>query len=88
MSDFGRLATIVDIPKPLSLLEHWGKNTTIYFIFTQQSRAKLDALRVLIERGQVKPLIDSVMPLYEVASAHERVERGGVRGKVVLDPHA
>jgi NADPH:quinone reductase-like Zn-dependent oxidoreductase len=88
MSDFGRLATIVDIPQSLSLLEHWGKNTTIYFIFTQQSRAKLDALRLLIEEGQVKPLVDSVMPINEVATAHERVERGGVRGKVVLDPQA
>jgi NADPH2:quinone reductase len=88
MSEFSRLATIVDIPQPQSLLEHWGKNTTIYFIFTQQNRGKLDALRVLIERGQVKPLIDSVMPLSEVAMAHERVERGGVRGKVVLDPKA
>jgi NADPH2:quinone reductase len=88
MSEFGRLATIVDIEQPQSLLQHWGKNTTLYFIFTQQNRAKLDALRVLIERGQVKPLIDSVMPLGEVAKAHERVERGGVRGKVVLDPNA
>jgi NADPH2:quinone reductase len=88
MSEFGRLATIVDISQPQSLLEHWGKNTTIYFIFTQQNRGKLDALRMLIERGQVKPLIDAVMPLSEVATAHERVERGGVRGKVVLDPHA
>lgn len=82
--EFGRLATIVDISQPQSLLAHWEKNTTIHFIFMQQNRAKLDAVRLLIERGQVKPLIDSVMPLSEVAKAHERVERGGVRGKVVL----
>lgn len=88
MSEFGRLATIVDIPQPQPLLAHWGKNTTIYFIFTQQNRAKLDGLRTLIERGEVKPLVDSVIPLSEVAKAHERVERGGVRGKVVLDPNA
>jgi NADPH:quinone reductase-like Zn-dependent oxidoreductase len=88
MSEFGRLATIVDIPKPQTLLEHWGRNTTVHFIFTQQNRAKLDALRVLIERGQVKALVDSVMPLGEVAEAHERVEQGGVRGKVVLDTNA
>jgi NADPH:quinone reductase-like Zn-dependent oxidoreductase len=88
MSEFGRLTTIVDIAQPQLLLAHWEKNTTIHFIFTQQNRAKLDALRLLIERGQVKPLIDSVMPLSEVAKAHERVERGGVRGKVVLDSNA
>lgn len=88
MSEFGRLATIVDIPKPQSLLEHWVRNTTIHFILTQQNRAKLDALRELIERGQVTPLVDSIMPLGEVAKAHERVEQGGVRGKVVLDTNA
>jgi NADPH:quinone reductase-like Zn-dependent oxidoreductase len=88
MTEFGRLATIVDIPKPQSLLEHWGKSTTIHFVFTRQNRAKLDALRALIERGQIKPLVDSIIPLGEVAKAHERVEQGGVRGKVVLDTNA
>lgn len=88
LSEFGRLATIVDIPKPQTLLEHWGRNTTIHFVFTQQNRAKLDALRDLIERGQIKALVDSIMPLGEVAKAHERVEQGGVRGKVVLDTNA
>ncbi|KAA5540003.1 zinc-dependent alcohol dehydrogenase family protein [Roseiconus nitratireducens] len=85
MSESGRLATIVDIPKPQSLLEHWGKNTTIHFVFTQQNRAKLDALRALIERGQIRPLVDSIIPIGQVAKAHARVEQGGVRGKVVLD---
>jgi NADPH:quinone reductase-like Zn-dependent oxidoreductase len=88
MKEFGRLATIVDTPQPQSLLEHWGKNATIHFVFTQQNRAKLNALRVLIEREQIKPLIDSIMPLGAVGKAHERVERGGVRGKVVLNASA
>lgn len=88
MSKFGRLATIVDISKPQSLLEHWERNTTVHFIFSQQNRAKLDAFRELVERGQIKPLIDSIVPLGDVAKAHERVEQGGVRGKVVLDTNA
>ena len=88
LSEFGRLATIVDIAQPQSLLAHWDKNTTVHFIFNRQTRAKLDAVRRLIERGQVKPVIDSVIPLSEAAKAHERVERGGVRGKVVLDLRA
>jgi NADPH:quinone reductase len=88
LCEFGRLATIVDVSQPQSLLAHWGKNTAVHFIFTRQTRAKLDVLRLLVERGQVKPLIDSVMPLSKVAQAHKRVERGGVRGKVVLDSNA
>lgn len=42
----------------------------------------------LVEREQGKPLIDSIIPLDNVAKAHERVEQGGVRGKVVLDTNA
>jgi NADPH:quinone reductase len=86
LKEFGRLATIVDIPRPQSLLEHWGKNSTIYFIFTQQNRVKLDHLRRLIERERIRPVVDSQMPLSEVARAHERIEERGVRGKIVLDP--
>ena len=85
LKESGRLATIVDIPRPQSLLDHWGKNSTIHLIFTQQNRAKLDQLRSLMERGRIRPVIDSQMLLTEVASAHERIEQGGVRGKVVLD---
>jgi len=88
LSEFGRLATIVDIPQPQSLLAHWDKNTTVHFIFNRPTRAKLDAVRLFVERGQVRPLIDSVLPFNETAQAHERVERGGVRGKVVLDFNA
>jgi len=48
-------------------------------MFLQRARYKLDALRTLIERGQLKPVIDSVVPLSDVAKAHQRLEKGGVR---------
>jgi NADPH2:quinone reductase len=60
------------------------KNITLHFLSLQRARYKMDALRVLIERGQLKPVIDSVMPLTEVAAAHRRLENGGTRGKIVL----
>ncbi|MDP8973333.1 MAG: zinc-binding dehydrogenase [Actinomycetota bacterium] len=40
--------------------------------------------RHLVERGQVKPLVDEVLPLNRVGEAHERLESGHGRGKVVL----
>jgi NADPH2:quinone reductase len=49
-----------------------------------RARYKLNALRQLIERGQLKPVIDSIMPLEKVSEAHRRLEAGGVRGKLVL----
>jgi NADPH:quinone reductase-like Zn-dependent oxidoreductase len=39
-----------------------------------------------IERERIRPVVDSQMPLSEVARAHERIEERGVRGKIVLDP--
>jgi NADPH2:quinone reductase len=53
-------------------------------LFPERARYRLDALRNLIERGQIKPHIDSVLPLKDVAKGHEKLERGGVRGKIVL----
>jgi NADPH2:quinone reductase len=38
----------------------------------------------LIERGLVKPLVEDVLPLDEVGWAHERLESGHGRGKIVL----
>jgi NADPH2:quinone reductase len=38
----------------------------------------------LIERGQMRPLVDEVLPLNQVAKAHERLESGHGRGKIVL----
>ncbi len=60
------------------------KNIDIYPTWLQRDRFKLDALRVLVERGQLRPVIDTVMDLDQVAEAHRRLEVGGVKGKIVL----
>lgn len=82
---FGRLVSIVDIATAQSLLEAWSRNLTIHFVFTPQYRAKLDALAKLIERTQLRPVIDSTLSWDQVVQAHQRLERGGTRGKIVLD---
>ena len=81
---YGRLVSIVDVATPQSLLAAWDKNLTVHFVFTSQESHKLNLLRQLIERQQLFPIIDSVMPLSEVAKAHQRLEQGSARGKVVL----
>jgi putative PIG3 family NAD(P)H quinone oxidoreductase len=40
----------------------------------------------LYESGAIKPVIDSVLPLAEVAQAHARIESSGNIGKIVLVP--
>jgi len=42
-----------------------------------------DALRLLF-RGQVRPVIDSVLPMKDAAEAHRRLENRTVFGKIVL----
>jgi NADPH:quinone reductase-like Zn-dependent oxidoreductase len=59
-------------------------NITIYPTFLQRTAYKLEALRVLVERGLLEPVIDRVMPLSAVAEAHRDLESGGVAGKIVL----
>ena len=81
---YGRLVSIVDLATPQSLLAAWSKNLTVHFVFTSQESNKLNLLRRLIERKQLLPIIDSVMPLDRVAQAHQRLENGSTRGKVVL----
>lgn len=81
---FGKLVTIVDTATPQNLIKTWGKNLTIHFVFSPQYRGKLDALRNLIERDQLRPVIDSVLPWSDIVKAHQRLEKGGMRGKIVL----
>ena len=89
------LACSIDVIKPygraVSCVNSTGdlraansRNLTVYFGFMERARYKLDAIRVLVERHQLNPVIDSVLPLSEVAAGHRRLEAGGVRGKIVL----
>ena len=79
---FGRLAGIVSLQGDLT--PAYRLNQTIYGVFLTRERRRLDEMTGLIERGQVRPLVDEVLPLNEVAKAHERLESGHGGGKVVL----
>ena len=39
----------------------------------------------LLERGIVRPVIDRVMPLREIAAAHAHLESNATFGKVVIE---
>jgi NADPH2:quinone reductase len=79
---FGRLATILGAQGDLTAL--YQKNQTLYGVFLTRERARLEELGALIDRGQVRPLVAEVLPLEEVGKAHERLDSGHGRGKVVL----
>ena len=53
---------------------------------TMGSRSELHAILRLVEAGRLRPVVDSVLPLAEVAEGHRRLEAREVFGKVVLRP--
>ena len=48
------------------------------------SRAHLDRLAELVDRGALRPVIAESFPLERTADAHRLSETGHVRGKVVI----
>lgn len=79
---YGKLATIVHIEGDVSPLTF--RNQTLYGGFMERTSHKIQTLAVLAERKQVRPVIDSVFPLERVAEAHRKIERGGMKGKIVV----
>jgi len=79
---FGVMVGIVS--SSVDLRAAYRKNVTLHTMFLQRDRQQLDVLRTLLERGEIRPVIDSVMDLEEVAEAHRRLEAGGVQGKIAL----
>lgn len=79
---FGRIACI--LPPAGDLARIHTSNLTLYGIFLTRERARLAEMRPLFERGLVHPVIDAVLPLEEVGKAHERLDTGHGRGKIVL----
>ncbi len=79
---FGRLATILGPQGDLTPL--YMNNQALYGVFLTRERERLEEMSLLIERGQIRPIVDEVLDLYEVGKAHERLDSGHGRGKVIL----
>ena len=50
-----------------------------------EERDKLDQLRRLVEKGKLAIRIAGVYPKEQAAEAHRRLEKGGLRGRLVLE---
>jgi NADPH2:quinone reductase len=78
----GRLATILGFSGDMSAF--YPRNLTLHGIFLIRERRRLEELTSLIERTHLRPLVDAVLPLSQVAKAHARLDSGHGRGKWVL----
>jgi NADPH:quinone reductase-like Zn-dependent oxidoreductase len=59
-----------------------GKRAT--GLLVEPDAAGLESLATLAERGRLEVVVEAAFPLSQAAEAHERVQTGQVRGKVVL----
>jgi len=79
---FGRLACILTPAGTLDSIAF--KNLTLFGIFLTREAQRLRDMARLIEQGGLHPLIDEVLPLEQVRTAHERLDSGHGTGKIVL----
>lgn len=82
LSAFGRVACILPPQGNLSLL--YTNNLTLHGVFLTRERTRLEEMSPLFERGQVRPIIDQILPLEQIRKAHERLDTAHGRGKIVL----
>jgi NADPH:quinone reductase-like Zn-dependent oxidoreductase len=72
-----RLAERVQVQANLGRRYNWG--------FMKPDGAALAAVTRLVDEGRIRPLVDKVFPLDQIALAHEYCESGQARGKIVID---
>ena len=56
----------------------------VHYVFVRPDGDELHHLAELVQGGQLRPHVEEIFPLERAAEAHERVEAGHVRGKLVL----
>ena len=54
-------------------------------VLVQPNQAQLIELAQLVDAGHLKPVIDTVFPLRDAQKAHQQLEQGHTRGKIILE---
>ncbi|WP_435742930.1 NADP-dependent oxidoreductase [Microbacterium sp. PMB16] len=64
------------------------RGITPFFSYVMRSSTRHDAIQGLVDavaRGELTTRVADVYPAVEAAAAHERLERGGLRGRLILE---
>jgi NADPH:quinone reductase-like Zn-dependent oxidoreductase len=84
----GRRVHITTQPRVKTFLRMFANplfSTKVYGLITTGDGRELAYLASLIASGQLRPVIDKVFPLDQVAAAQEYSKTGRARGKIVLE---
>lgn len=81
----GIAVSIVDFEPPVELAQQLG--VRVDWKLVEINQAQLQEITKLIEAGQLKPVVSTVLPLAEARQAHELSEGLRTRGKIVLTPN-
>jgi NADPH:quinone reductase-like Zn-dependent oxidoreductase len=86
----GRMIAISPDPKrPLAFFIYlavsmiYGTRRVRFFSAKPKSK-EMAALTSYVESGAIRPIVDTVYPLSEIAAAHHALEKGGRRGKQII----
>jgi NADPH:quinone reductase-like Zn-dependent oxidoreductase len=60
------------------------RGTRVHNVWIHTDGPRLAELAALVDAGQLTPRVAATLPLEQVATAHERVAAGGLRGRIVL----
>ena len=55
-----------------------------YYATAKPSRTALEEVREMVEKGEIRPVVEAAYPLEDIVLAHQHVEDGHTRGKVVV----
>jgi NADPH:quinone reductase-like Zn-dependent oxidoreductase len=77
----GILVSIVAPPSADEAAKHGVRST---FFSAHPSSSQLSEIAKLVDAGKLKPIVETVLPLFDARRAHELSETGHARGKTVL----
>jgi NADPH:quinone reductase-like Zn-dependent oxidoreductase len=78
----GVLVSILGEPSAEEARAHGARGT---FVIVKPDARQLAEIARLIDGGELRPVIDRALPLADAARAHEVLEEGHTRGKIVLE---
>jgi NADPH:quinone reductase-like Zn-dependent oxidoreductase len=84
----GRRVHLTTVPGVKTFLRMFANplfGTKVFGLLTKGDGAELEYVRSLVDEGKLKPVIDKVFPIAEVAAAQEYSKAGRAKGKIVLE---